>query len=234
MRQSFTEAGGERTPPGPRIVVVVAPKGGVGKTTLTMSMLVSGRRAGLRVLGVNMDGQHSLDKWAVRRRAAIERHPEAGILEVPVRFIPVSEWRDLRAIDDVDLIVVDTPPGHGESVQPIRSVCGFADLVVIPTSASGMDLDEVVPFGESIPHQRSVFVLNRVNRRTRTFERARNAIIQRGRLCPIEIPSLDVISTQFMRGLASTDFDDPGREAFDALWHFVRQEVGLQPGMIDA
>ncbi len=234
MSQLLTVAGSERLLPSPRIVVVVAPKGGVGKTTLTMSMLVSGRRAGLRVLGVNMDGQHSLDKWAVRRRAAIERHPEAGIPDIPIRFIPVGEWRDLRAIADVDLILVDTPPGHGESIQPIRSVCSFADLVVIPTSASGMDLDEIVPFGESIPHRRSVFVLNRVNRRTRTFERARNAIIQRGRLCPVEIPSLDVISTQFMRGLASTDTDDPGREAFDALWHFVRQEIGFHPGVVHA
>ena len=107
---------------GPRIVVVVAPKGGVGKTTLTNSMLVSGGKAGLRVLGVDMDGQHSLAQWSARRQAAMQRHPKAGILDVPVRFMPLGDWRDLRSIVGVDLILVDTPPGHGEMTQPIKSV----------------------------------------------------------------------------------------------------------------
>lgn len=214
---------------GPRIVVVVAPKGGVGKTTLTNSMLVSGGKAGFRVLGVDMDGQHSLDQWSKRRQAAIHRHPKAGILDVPVRFMPLGDWRDLRSIVGVDLILVDTPPGHGEMTQPIKSVCGFADLVVIPTSAGGMDLVQVIPFGQTMPQERSVFVLNRVNNRTHSFKRARHALLQNGRLCPVEIPSLDSIQNQFMRGLSSVDFDDPGHDAFDGLWHFVRQEVGLRP-----
>lgn len=213
---------------GPQIVVVVAPKGGVGKTTLTNSILVSAAKSGFRVLGVDMDGQRSLEQWSTRRQAATRRHPDAGILEVPVRFIPLGDWRDLRSIVGFDLILVDTPPGHGEMTQPIKSVCGFADLVVIPTSAGGMDLVQVIPFQQSMPPDRSVFVLNRVNTRTNSFKRARHGLLQNGKVCPVEIPTLDSIQNQFMRGLSSVDFDDPGHEAFDGLWHFVRQEAGLR------
>lgn len=216
----------------PCVIVVAAPKGGVGKTTLSMSLLVSARRAGLQVLGVNMDEQLGLERWFTRRNKAIAENTTIDIPDIPICKMTLGEWRTIPTLSNYDIVVIDTPPGHGESLHAVRSLCGIADLVLIPTSASGHDLDEVAPFGASIAPGKSAFVLNRVNRRTKSFATAQKVLIKYGSLCPIELPQLESVSTQFMRGLAITDFQEAGYDSFDGLWHFVRREVGLaqEPG----
>ena len=218
----------------PRVIVAAAPKGGVGKTTLSMSILVSARRAGLSVLGVNMDEQPGLERWFTRRNKAIEENTDLAIPDIPICKMSLGEWRTLPTLSDYDIVMVDTPPGHGESVHAIRSICSIADLVLIPTSPSGHDLDEVAPFGSKIAPGKSVFVLNKVNRRTRSFATAQKVLIKYGALCPIELPQLESVSTQFMRGLAITDFEEAGYDSFDGLWHFVRRQIGLAPDEPDA
>ncbi len=197
-----------------------------------MSLLVSARRAGLQVLGVNMDEQLGLERWFTRRNKVIAENADIGIPDIPICKMALGEWRTIPTLSNYDIVVIDTPPGHGESLHAVRSLCGIADLVLIPTSASGHDLDEVAPFGASIAPGKSAFVLNRVNRRTKSFATAQKVLIKFGSLCPIELPQLESVSTQFMRGLAITDFQEAGYDSFDGLWHFVRREVGLaqEPG----
>ncbi len=214
-------------PGSPAKVVVVAPKGGVGKTTLTMALLVSARRAGLKVLGINMDGQRSLDKWGIRRQNQRKTSETADIVQIPVEYVMVHDYRALRGYEQYDLLFIDTPPGHGDAHNSIRAVCEMADLVLIPTSTSPMDLDQVVPFAREITSRRSFFVLNRVNRRAKSFQRAKHVLVKHGHLCPVDIPAFEAIPSQFMLGLASTDFEDAGSESFEALWDFVRNELGL-------
>jgi chromosome partitioning protein len=217
-----------------KYVSLVAPKGGVGKTTLSMSLLVSAARAGYRVHGINMDPQQSLDKWSIKRAKNIALNPGGDIPPIPVHHIEPGEWRSLAAYSDFDFVVVDTPPGHSDQLKLLQSVCGISDLVLIPTSASGIDLDEVVPFWKSIGNDKAAFILNRVNRRTRSYISARNRLVTKGRLCAVDIPSLDIVSTQFLKGLAITDMDEGvAWESFDALWQFVRREVGLQTRVLE-
>lgn len=211
----------------PKVIVAAAPKGGVGKTTLSMSILVSARRDGLSVLGVNMDEQLGLERWFTRRNKAIEENKELCIPEIPICKMALGEWRTIPTLLNYDIVMIDTPPGHGESLHAVRSICSIADLVLIPTSPSGHDLDEVAPFGGNVAPGKSVFVLNKVNRRTRSFSTAQKVLIKYGALCPIELPQLESISTQFMRGLAITDFQDAGYDSFDGLWHFVRRQIDL-------
>lgn len=229
MAKSIEKTGPRRKPKrdGPSIIVVAAPKGGVGKTTVSMSLLVSARRAGMTVLGINMDEQLGLERWFVRRNKAIEENPELVIPEIPICRMSLGEWRTVPTLSNYDIVLVDTPPGHGESLHAVRSLCSIADLVLIPTSPSGHDLDEVAPFGNKVAPGKSVFVLNKVNRRTRSFATAQKILIKYGALCPIELPQFEAISTQFMRGLAITDFHDVGFDSFDGLWHFVRRQLGL-------
>ena len=216
-------------PPRPRVIVVVAPKGGVGKTTVCMSLLVSARLNGLSVLGVNMDAQLSLDKWGRTRDEQIRLNPDAGIRPIPVLRLAPDRWREVAAMSGYDAVIVDTPPGHGESLHSIRSLCESADLVLIPTSATGLDLDEVIPFGSEVGKGRSAYVLNRVNRRTKAFSKARNALLEAGDcdLCPVEIPVLEAISGRYMYGLTTSDFGDAGAEALDGLWRYVRAKAAM-------
>jgi chromosome partitioning protein len=174
----------------PKVAVVIAPKGGVGKSTLTMSLLVSARKSGLSVLGVNMDPQATLNKWAIRRQNMIADNPAADIPVIPVET---------------------------------------TDVVLVPTSAAGVDLEEIIPFGVNVASGRAIFVLNRVNRRTKSYSRAKLELVKAGELYPSDIPSLEAIPTQYDLGLAVTDFGEPGAADLDALWHFVRRQAGLAP-----
>ncbi len=214
----------------PRIVLLVAPKGGVGKTTAVTTLLVSARMAGLAALGVDMDDQESLVTWGAWRRDTITANPALGLVDVPIRKMELGEWRSLRRLNTYDIVIVDTPPGIGEARQAIRSMCEMADIVLIPTSASPADLEKVVPFGRSIAGTKSFFVLNRVNRRTRSWAQARVDLTADTRLAPSDIPALDVVTTQFGAGLTTTDTATAGADAFAALWNFVRMETGLKSG----
>ena len=211
-----------------RVVLLVAPKGGVGKTTTVTTLLVAARMAGLAALGVDMDDQESLVTWGAWRRDTIAANPALGLVDVPVLKMDLGEWRSLRRLHEYDIVIVDTPPGIGEARQLIRFMCEMADIVLIPTSASPADLEKVVPFGRSIAGTKSFFVLNRVNRRTRSWAQARVDLTANTRLAPSDIPALDVITTQFGAGLTTTDMATAGADAFAALWNFVRLETGLK------
>lgn len=210
-----------------KIVAMVAPKGGVGKTTLTMALLVSARRAGLGVLGIGMDYQHSLEKWSLLRGKQRKTAEGAVFVDVPVQGMHVNDHRRLAAIAGPDIVLVDTPPGHEEVQTSIAAVCGMADLVLVPTSTSPVDLSEVIPFYRRLQSERAFFVLNDVNRRTSQYSAARAELMKTGRLCPIDIPHREAIPLQFLRGLVATDVDEPGSEWFEALWSFVAQELRM-------
>lgn len=210
-----------------RIVALVAPKGGVGKTTLTMALLVSARRAGFNVLGVGMDYQHSLEKWSLLRGRQRKTPEGAEFVDVSVEGMHINEYRRLGTVANADIVFVDTPPGHEEVQTSVAAVCGLADLILIPTSTSPVDLSEVIPFYRRLQPERAFFVLNDVNRRTSQYSTAKVELMKTGRLCPIDIPHREAIPLQFLRGLVATDVDEPGSEWFDALWNFVAQELRL-------
>lgn len=208
-------------------VVVAAPKGGVGKTTVVMALLVCARQAGLRVVGINLDEQPSLTNWG-RFRDLQRQNPAAGdILDVPVLTRRVDDYRQIEAdiAGKFDLALLDTPPGHAHYRVPVSRICEQADLILIPTGVSDLDLDEVIAFRTGTAGDKGVFLLNAVNRRASSYQRARQRLLRVGRLCPADVPRLEGIHTQFKLGLASPDTGDRGTDDFGAVWDFVRHEV---------
>jgi chromosome partitioning protein len=182
----------------------------------------------LRVLGVNTDEQATLDKWARRRRALRETDAGASFVDVPIQRISISDYRQIKDLVGYDVIVVDTPPGHVGVRNSVKALCEMADVVLIPTTASDIDLDEVVPFRRKVAGERAFFVLNAINPRTRQYREARNILLAAGKLCPADVPRLESIQSQYAKGLACTDEGEKGADAFEAIWNFVRHEVGAR------
>lgn len=207
-----------------RIVLVSSPKGGVGKTTVSLNLLVCGAQAGYRCLGIDLDPQRNLEKWFRRR-------PQQQVVRPDIVGMPIDGWMEaLEGAKVYDLVIVDTPPSVEDHMVDVRELAERADLVLIPTGYGPFDLDSVVPWMAAMDRHglNAAFCMNRVNRRARAFRTAQQRLVKVGKLCPVEIPQLEEILSYTARGLTVLDIEKAkGIEDIEAVWDFVRREIRL-------
>ncbi len=117
----------------PKIIVVTNGKGGVGKTTTTMS-LASILAEKYKLLAVDADSQGSFSWWVQQSKKGIgfdlAQETDPQLLE------------NLRNVVGYDLIIVDTPPALSSAT--LAAVIPAADYLVLPTPPSPMDLAVLV------------------------------------------------------------------------------------------
>jgi anion-transporting ArsA/GET3 family ATPase len=136
-------------------VVVVAGKGGVGKTTVTAVIARAASDAGQRVLVVELDGKPALaellpglDVLAISAPEALDEYlrdhgfgriakrlNRTGVIDVVGTAAPgiddivvLGKIKQLERSDDYDLIVVDGPAA-GHAITFLTSAAGLADAV---------------------------------------------------------------------------------------------------------
>jgi len=115
------------------LVTVANLKGGVGKTTTSVFLAHALAAAtGERCAVIDADPQGSAAAWA--KTAANAGRP----LGVPVLAQPTTRLE--RMVSGAPYLVVDTPPAYSDALEAAIRV---ADFVVIPTSASAMDLSAI-------------------------------------------------------------------------------------------
>lgn len=117
----------------PKILVVANGKGGVGKTTTTMSLagIFSER---YKVLAVDADPQASLSWW-------VERDQQKISFDLVKETNPLLLGK-LSKIKEYELIVVDTPPALNS--EALAAVLAVADYLLLPTPPAPMDLTAVI------------------------------------------------------------------------------------------
>lgn len=144
------------------VITVAQQKGGSGKTTLAATLAVGFARQGARVALLDTDPQGSLGRWFMTRR---ERLGDAGLEMSTASAWGVSyETEKLRR--QADIVIIDTPPKVDSDLRPALRA---ADLVVVPVSASHLDLwaTEGVLDLCAREKRRVAIVLNRVKAGTR-------------------------------------------------------------------
>ena len=117
-----------------RLIALVSPKGGTGKTSIAINLagfLKSPRR---QTAVMDLDPRATARQWASAGR---------GLPFQVHQFDPsrgaASFRRNLRSLAaDIDVLIIDTPPGSG---APTRLALQVADLVLIPAGASALDLE---------------------------------------------------------------------------------------------
>ena len=140
--------------PRARVFVVGNEKGGSGKSTVAINLIVGLLRSGLSVAAIDIDArQGTLTRYLANRRAFCARTGVA--LPVPTHIAIDPSSADSRAVAEAeerahvaavledlaarhDAIVVDTP---GRSDHLTRLLHTYADTLITPINDSHIDLD---------------------------------------------------------------------------------------------
>jgi chromosome partitioning protein len=190
-----------------KTLVVLAQKGGAGKTTLALHWAVEAEANGRqRVVLVDVDPQASAAAWFKRRKA-----------ETPV-LVQASgaNFRDVMKAckaDHVDWVIVDTAP-HAETMA--AEAARVADVVVIPSRPSVLDLEAI---GVTVDIVRTVrrpatIVLNACPARSPVIEQARTALeAYELPLCPTPVMQRVALAYALIDGRAVTEFEPDGKAA---------------------
>jgi len=140
---------------GPHVVVIGNYKGGSGKSTFAMHLIVALLKAGRRVASFDLDVQQQTLSRYIENRREWARQNEFS-LELPAHTaIQDSDGmgggsqsqidlfsRHLATLgDDYDFIIIDTP-GNESHVSLVAH--GMADTLVTPINDSFVDLDVIV------------------------------------------------------------------------------------------
>lgn len=213
------------------IVLLSSPKGGVGKSSLARNLLVLATKAGRSVVGVDLDKQRTLTTWTQRRERSRVAYP--ALSSVPVISADLADYR--QALRDArrsgaEVVVIDSPPSIEIDVDAMLSVSAAADLILVPLQQTQDDYDSAAPWMRQLmgAKARAAFVLNRANRRAKSFELVQSRLLAVGPLCPVVIPALEEIPMAGGKGLGVMDLSRPNSgETFGALWQYVAREVAL-------
>lgn len=139
----------------PRIFVIGNEKGGAGKTTCSMHLIIGLLDKGYKIASIDTDSrQHSLTTYINNRKSYNKKNPEHKV-DMPLHFhlkevindsVPKREEQERVQFEQVfnmaknhaDFIVIDTP---GSYTNLSRIAHSYADTVVTPINDSFIDLD---------------------------------------------------------------------------------------------
>jgi chromosome partitioning protein len=201
------------------IVTVANQKGGVGKTTTSVFLAHALAAAtGAPCSLIDADPQASAATWA--QRSAEAGHP----LPVPVLAYPTNALA--AVLPDTPHVVIDTPPAAPDI---LGAAIRLADLVLVPTSPSTLDLSRVQATVDAavragIP---AVVLLTRT-RRTRSVGEAETTLRAAG---------LHVLNTHVpLREAVAMAFGHPVRElhGYDLVTAELLGALPEQPFSVEA
>ncbi len=155
-----------------RKVLILNPKGGSGKTTLTTNLAAWYALQGLQPALLDMDPQGSSTRWLGKRNGQVPLiHPLKGF-DLPGN---VTRTFALRPPPGTHRLIVDTPAGLPR--EELRDITRDAHRIVIPVLPSDIDIhavthciaDLLLVAKISRSHRRIGIVANRVKPNTLIF-----------------------------------------------------------------
>ena len=144
-----------------KVIVFGNEKGGTGKSTLAMHLIVSLLYEGYKVGVIDVDArQGTLSRYIENRTRSHEHNLEILLPELRAVFRSDKNTQDeaneeekanftkaISELSDCDYVVIDTP---GNDNHLSRFAHSYADLLITPINESFIDLDLLVRINESL------------------------------------------------------------------------------------
>ncbi|RNE48055.1 ParA family protein [Corynebacterium alimapuense] len=173
------------------VLTIAHTKGGVGKTTSAVLLCAAAWKRGIDVVLIDADAQGTATAWS---RAADDVGDGFPWLMVTAAT-PAALLRALN--EHSGLVIVDTPPGGYEVIE---AAINAGDLIMIPSSASPLDVNRVWPTVEATTHRPAVVCLTQVDSRTTLPKLARSTLEKEG----IVVADSEVPAREALRHMYAT------------------------------
>ena len=207
-----------------RTIVLATQKGGSGKSTLSIGLVVAAMRDGHRVAVIDTDPQGTVSNWGRRRTLPEPRIDRVGSSnEIDLALL----MRNLRGYT---LAVIDTPATDNVLTS---SAIGAADMCLIPVRPSPADIEATLPTLRTVRKLGKPFayVLNQAPPRTPRVSEAAVALNATGMLALPYIVQRNDHQDALGLGLAVTEFAPDGKAAQEIhdLWRWVWKQLMAEP-----
>jgi chromosome partitioning protein len=203
-------------------------KGGNGKTSTSLNLAVFAIHAGLKVCVVDLDNQKTLSRWHGRRP---KEAPEIILWQGHLNDVSKAVT-EIDAVDDINLVIVDTPPSIDDHPEAVHTLVAKADLVLVPTTQGTADLDSVIEWMAYLTREKAqaAFLLNRVNRTFGTYQRAKRRLVKAGVLCPVDIRQLEDVQATHDLGVGVLEMSrSRAVEDYEGVWDYACNLLGVKP-----
>lgn len=199
-----------------QVVVMANTKGGAGKSTVTVHLSAKAAEADGPVCVMDVDPQGNSAQWWNEREAT----------DVQFAKIDFSDLENqLRSLSEAGFkyVFIDTPPLMVENVQRVIEV---ADLVIVPTRPSPMDLKKLGPTVGMCKAvgKRPLFVIVGATQRARITTDSAIALSVHGAVAPTVLYQRTDYAASVGDGRTAQELDPTGRSAeeIEQLWTFVK------------
>jgi chromosome partitioning protein len=193
-------------------IAVAQRKGGVGKTTIAVSLAAEFSRRRANVILIDADPLRSACEWGGLGRLKFKIEE--------ITFAPqqsVSQWASSVTRVAGDYILIDTPP----SDRALAASLAVADLVLIPCMPSGLDLDataRTMDIVKAVRARRSerlrvILVPNRVDWRTLEGKQIAEEMEQFDEMVAQPIGNRSAFVRSFAAGNSVMEFEPNGAAA---------------------
>jgi chromosome partitioning protein len=206
-----------------KTLVILAQKGGSGKTTVAVHMAVCAARQGLKTAIVDIDPQRSAYNWN-------ESRPDERKLDaVAAEITQLAGLLHQAKAGGVELAIVDTAP---HSTGDAAIAAKQADYLLIPCRPARFDLDAVASTLElaKAANTPAAVVINAAAIRGRLADEARGALTRQGATVIETILHQRVAySHAVIDGRSVHEYEPEGAAAaeIDDLYHHITRLCGI-------